>query len=201
MHLQLLTLCPRSWRLLLLMREYNIEFLAQISDLTTDLKYPTVEGYDSDTSYILTNINNFLLTPSEINLYGYWVNVIEIDFIPSIVMPIRFERAVKPVMLRMPPDVRRLSKKRQDLHAKLYELEEWLCNHAWLLGARFTIADLSLAASIAVLEYMGEISLDDTLQYLKAWYTNLKSRQSFDIVLSQKCPGLEAHKDFIRLPC
>jgi glutathione S-transferase len=66
----------------------------------------------------------------------------------------------------------------------------WLAGtRNWLAGARLTYADLAAAASLSVLDYLGEI---DWTEYPAArdWYTRVKSRPSFRPLLADRVRGL-----------
>ncbi|MCO6390970.1 glutathione S-transferase family protein [Aliihoeflea aestuarii] len=66
----------------------------------------------------------------------------------------------------------------------------WLAGtRNWLAGPRLTYADLAAAASISVLDYMGEI---DWSEYgaAREWYTRMKSRPSFRPLLADRIRGL-----------
>ncbi|AGF74804.1 glutathione S-transferase [Bartonella australis AUST/NH1] len=66
----------------------------------------------------------------------------------------------------------------------------WLCaSRDWLIGAELSYADLAAAASISVLDFLGEI---DWEQYSAAqeWYMRIKSRPSFRPLLMDRIRGI-----------
>ena len=66
----------------------------------------------------------------------------------------------------------------------------WLASERdWLAGNSFTQADLTAAAALSILDYMGEIdwSLDEQL---KQWYARVKSRPSFRPLLADRIRGM-----------
>ena len=66
----------------------------------------------------------------------------------------------------------------------------WLAGtRNWLAGGRITYADLAAAATISILDYLGEI---DWTEYPSArdWYSRLKSRPSFRPLLGDRVRGL-----------
>jgi glutathione S-transferase len=66
----------------------------------------------------------------------------------------------------------------------------WLAGtRNWLAGPRLTYADLAAAASISVLDYMGEIDWSEH-GAAKEWYTRMKSRPSFRPLLADRFRGL-----------
>ena len=73
----------------------------------------------------------------------------------------------------------------------------WLAEtRAWLAGSSFSMADLSAAAQLSALDYMGDVdwALNDAA---KEWYARIKSRPSFRPLLADRISGLAppAHYD------
>lgn len=66
----------------------------------------------------------------------------------------------------------------------------WLAgSRQWLAGERMSYADLAAAASISILDYLGEIEWADS-PLVKDWYQRLKSRPSFRPLLTERVRGL-----------
>lgn len=66
----------------------------------------------------------------------------------------------------------------------------WLAgSRTWLAGDRLSYADLAAAASISVLDYLGEIDWQET-PVAKEWYQRLKSRPSFRPLLAERIRGI-----------
>jgi glutathione S-transferase len=73
----------------------------------------------------------------------------------------------------------------------------WLAEtRAWLAGPSLTLADLSAAAHLSALDYIGDVdwSLSDGA---KDWYARMKSRPSFRAILADRVSGMAppAHYD------
>ena len=67
---------------------------------------------------------------------------------------------------------------------------DWLAGqYSWLAGADISLADLSAAAHISVLDYFGDV---DWQRYpeVKLWYMKLKSRPGFRALLSDVLVGM-----------
>ncbi len=58
----------------------------------------------------------------------------------------------------------------------------------WLVGDRFTLADIAAAAQLSVLDYLGEINWE-CYPEVKEWYALIKSRPSFRALLKDRTPG------------
>ena len=66
----------------------------------------------------------------------------------------------------------------------------WLAgSRQWLAGDRLSYADLAAAASISVLDYLGEIDWTES-PIAKEWYQRLKSRPSFRPILAERVRGV-----------
>jgi glutathione S-transferase len=58
----------------------------------------------------------------------------------------------------------------------------------WLAGDHFSLADITAAAHISVLDYVGDVPWGDH-ETAKDWYARIKSRPSFRPILSDHIPG------------
>ena len=66
----------------------------------------------------------------------------------------------------------------------------WLAGtRNWLSGKTFTAADLAAAASVSILDYMGELTWAEAPQ-ARDWYARVKSRPSFRPLLAERIRAL-----------
>lgn len=66
----------------------------------------------------------------------------------------------------------------------------WLTGrNDWLAGSEFSIADITAATQLSVLDYLGDIYWDDYPE-VKMWYMRIKSRPSFHTILTDQIPIL-----------
>ena len=103
------------------------------------------------------------------------------------------ERALKLVMTPDQgggaPDSKILRLARANIRQHLKYLA-WLAgSRTYLAGDRLSYADLSAAAAISVLDYLGEIDWAEAPQ-AKEWYTRIKSRPSFRPLLQERVRGV-----------
>jgi len=63
--------------------------------------------------------------------------------------------------------------------------------HNWLAGKRMTIADLTAAAHVSCLDYLGDVPWDD-YPAVREWYAVMKSRPGFRGLLADHLPGFPA---------
>ncbi len=61
----------------------------------------------------------------------------------------------------------------------------------WLSGERFSLADVTAAAHLSALDYIGDVPWD-AHPSAKAWYARVKSRPAFRPLLDEDVPGFAA---------
>lgn len=197
MQWKFLPLCPRSWKILLLLNEQKAIFDYKTLSLNSLEINPLYEN-GTDISYIFENLMQ-LFDTKLIAEYGRWFSKFEHELVTEIILPIRYERVIKPIVHRISPDMTQLQQKRQKLKKFLIEVAEILNERNWFVGNRFTFADMTFAAAVAVLDYLGEIQWEnEQLKGLRNLYSNVKSRESFTIILEQKCYALTPHINFFK---
>lgn len=87
------------------------------------------------------------------------------------------------------PDSKVLRTSRANIRQHMKYLS-WLAgSRPWLAGDRISYADLAAAATVSVLDYLGEIDWSDA-PTAKEWYVRLKSRPSFRPLLSERVRGV-----------
>lgn len=66
----------------------------------------------------------------------------------------------------------------------------WLAaTRDWLAGPRLSYADLAAAATLSILDYLGEINWSE-YEAARDWYSRMKSRPSFRPLLNDRVRGL-----------
>jgi glutathione S-transferase len=103
------------------------------------------------------------------------------------------ERVLKPQMPSdqggRSPDSGALRAARSNVRQHM-KYTNWLAaTRNWLAGPRITYADLAAAATISVLDYLGEIDWND-YGACREWYSRVKSRPSFRPLLADRIRGL-----------
>ena len=75
----------------------------------------------------------------------------------------------------------------------------WLVRRRdWLAGNRLTYADLSAAAHLSAIDYLGDVPWDED-ETAKAWYARIKSRPAFRTLLGEQLPGLAPAPSYANL--
>ncbi len=87
------------------------------------------------------------------------------------------------------PDSKMLRTARNNIRQHM-KYVTWLAgSRQWLAGERMSYADLAAAASISILDYLGEIEWTEA-PVVKDWYQRIKSRPSFRPLLNERVRGL-----------
>jgi len=75
----------------------------------------------------------------------------------------------------------------------------WLAERrAWLAGDSFTIADITAAAHLSCVDYLGDVPWDRNPE-ARTWYARVKSRPSFRAILADHITGLQPPKHYADL--
>jgi glutathione S-transferase len=103
------------------------------------------------------------------------------------------ERVLKPVMPDAQgggaPDAGAIRAARANIRQHM-KYANWLAGtRNWFAGSRISYADLAAAATLSVLDYLGEIDWTD-YPSARAWYSRVKSRPSFRPLLGDRVRGL-----------
>ena len=110
-------------------------------------------------------------------------------FASEVESSIVYEKIMKVFMGKGNPDASILRVGRKNLITHMQYIN-WLSkNRDWLAGNSYSIADISAAANLSILDYLGEITWRE-YSFAKEWYARVKSRPSFRSVLLDKIPGL-----------
>lgn len=96
------------------------------------------------------------------------------------------------------PDSRILKVGLNNLNFHL-EYIDWLTErHNYLAGDDFSLADITVAAHLSVVDYLGDVPWDG-YKNAKLWYSKIKSRPSFKEILKDNIKGILPAKHYINL--
>ncbi|MHB1206390.1 MAG: glutathione S-transferase family protein [Rhodospirillaceae bacterium] len=86
-------------------------------------------------------------------------------------------------------DSRALRAGRENIHTHLQYITWLKERRGWLAGDQLSIADLSAAANLSLVDYSGDVPWDQYPE-AKEWYVRMKSRPSFRALLKDTVPGV-----------
>ena len=110
-------------------------------------------------------------------------------FYQDVTKKIVYEKTLKRPMGEGGPDSRSLREGAQHLLPYLDYFSWLLEKHHWLGGESLSFADLTLAAHLSCLDYMGNLPWEKYPE-IKEWYARLKSRPSFQSLLFDNVAGI-----------
>lgn len=99
-----------------------------------------------------------------------------------------FERVTKRIARIGYPDGASLKAGSQNIRVHLDYMSYLLDSENWLGGNRLSIADLTAAAHLSCLDYVGDVPWED-YPTVRDWYAVLKSRPAFRSLLADHLPG------------
>lgn len=112
-----------------------------------------------------------------------------VNFFADVTNNIIFEKVMKKFMDKSSPDSSSIRKGNSNIK-KYFDYINWLANRRnWLAGEDFSLADISAAAHISCLDYMGSIEWESYPE-VKNWYVRIKSRPSFREILKDRISNI-----------
>ena len=82
---------------------------------------------------------------------------------------------------------------------RYFKYIDWLsARRVYLGGKSLSMADLTVASHLSVLDYLGEVSWDSYPE-MRIWYSKIKSRPSFSSLLQDKIPGIIPSESYSNL--
>lgn len=108
------------------------------------------------------------------------------------------EKIMKRFLKSGEPNSRAIRAGKENIHYHL-EYVAWLTERrTWLGGDLFSIADITAAAHLSALDYLGDVPWDEH-EHTKNWYARIKSRPSFRPILADHLPGAPPPKHYADL--
>jgi glutathione S-transferase len=97
-----------------------------------------------------------------------------------------------------PPDTETMRAARSNIRYHLTYIGWLVRKRDWLAGDRLTYADLSAAAHLSTIDYLGDVPWDED-ETAKAWYARIKSRPAFRTLLGETLAGLAPSPSYANL--
>lgn len=99
------------------------------------------------------------------------------------------EKVVNRLLRIGQPDSRAIRAGHQNVRIHLDYIGFLMERRTWLAGDRLTLADLTAAAHLSCVDYLGDVPWDQ-YEEAKTWYARIKSRPCFRSLLADYLPGL-----------
>ena len=122
----------------------------------------------------------------------------DVKFYREVYRNIIYEKIYKRFAYGQTPDSKVLKNGYNNLEFHL-EYIDWLTEQKnYLAGDVFSMADISAAANLSILDYLGDISWDN-YKNAKLWYSKIKSRPSFKELLKDNIRGILPARTYAEL--
>ncbi|HEY1096207.1 MAG TPA: glutathione S-transferase family protein [Alphaproteobacteria bacterium] len=108
------------------------------------------------------------------------------------------EKLMKRVLKSGQPDGQRIRAGHQNIHMHLDYIGYLVDRRRWLAGPEFSLADITAAAHLSAIDYIGDVPWDDH-KAARDWYARVKSRPSFKPLLEDTLPGTAPAKHYADL--
>ncbi len=110
-------------------------------------------------------------------------------FVRDVTDLIWHEKLIKRLRDRATPDSAAVRRGLANIHEHLDYIGHLFDQNHWLGGDDLTLADLTAAAQLSVLDYMGDVPWEKH-PAAKLWYAKIKSRPSFRPLLADRLPSI-----------
>lgn len=186
-------------------RQYKFSENHVFSDLPTlvENNNTVLEGWYSIVEYIgrAYKSNSLLGSSSQEKGEVFRISsLFNIGFFADVTNNVVFERVIKKHLDRSSPDSASIRKGNGNIK-KYFDYISWLIDRRnWLAGNDFSFADISAAAQISCIDYIGSIDWESYPE-VKDWYVRIKSRPSFRDILKDRIidinpPSFYSNLDF-----
>ncbi len=139
------------------------------------------------------------LARAEVRRLMAWFDV---KFYTEVTEPVLTEKVIRRFVAnpdgRGSPDMARMRAGLSMLRPHLDYLAMLAEERSWLAGDDLSLADLAAAAHISALDYLGEIAWAE-YPVAQMWYSRIKSRPSFRVLLSDTIPGVAPSAHYANL--
>lgn len=212
-------LCPFSRKLRVMMNEKGVEYKLQVYEfwnkskqnfnLTKFGSVPILVAGKSvfqhstlASSYLERVYNNVELVPKDFNknlqvkTMCLWF---EEKFFNDVVYHALYQKVINAIAANSPPDTSVLGLIKANLESYFEYIDSLLTRSTWIACDFFTLADITAACQISVLDYLGFIDWKKTPTTIGDWYCVVKSRQSFKPLLDDRLIGFDPPSHYSKL--
>jgi len=132
---------------------------------------------------------------AEARRLAFWF---DLKFAREVTSNIVYEKMMKRLLGGGEPDSERIRVGKDNIRYHLEYIEFLTERRNWLAGDNLTCADLAAGAHLSVIDYLGDVPWDEHVE-AKNWYARLKSRPSFQPLLTDHVAGVVPPKTYADL--
>lgn len=161
----------------------------------------SISGNYAISEYLEEFVGEIKLLPNDIKKRAEVRRLIEwfdVKFYEEVYKKIVYEKIFKRFHSGLAPDSKVLKIGLSNLNFHM-EYIDWLTEkQSYIAGDFFSLADITAAAHLSVIDYLGDIPWDG-YKNAKLWYSKIKSRPSFKDILKDTIRGILPSKHYANL--
>lgn len=212
------SISPQSRKIRLVMAEKKMLFVLkeetpwnpskEIMDINPSGELPVlvldgnvISGNHAITEYLEENNPQYKLLPedslqrAEVRRIEEWF---DIKFYNEIYKYIVAEKIIKRFQYKQAPNSKILKAGINNLRFHLEYIDYLADKNNYLAGKELSLADLTAAAHLSIIDYLGDIPWND-YKNAKIWYAKIKSRPSFKEILKETIKGIPPSTNYTNL--
>ena len=108
------------------------------------------------------------------------------------------EKIIKRFQLKEAPNSKILKAGLNNLKYHMQYIDYLADRNSYIAGNRLSLADLTVAAHLSIIDYLGDISWNE-YKNAKVWYAKIKSRPSFKDILKDNIRGIHPSVNYANL--
>lgn len=108
------------------------------------------------------------------------------------------EKIIKRFQIKEAPNSKILKAGLNNLKYHMQYIDYLADRNSYIAGNRLSLADLTVAAHLSIIDYLGDISWND-YKNAKLWYAKIKSRPSFKDILKDNIKGIHPSANYTNL--
>jgi len=160
-----------------------------------------ISGNYAITEYLEESSAQYKLLPEDIKERAEVRRIMEwfdTKFYNEVYKYIITEKIVKRFQLKQAPNSKVLKAGLNNLKFHMEYVDYLADKNSYIAGKKLSLADLTVAAHLSVIDYLGDISWSE-YKNAKLWYAKIKSRPSFKDILKDNIRGIMPSANYTNL--
>lgn len=212
------SISPQSRKIRLIMAEKKMLFVLKeeepwnlsqdIIDINPSGELPVlvydgnvISGNYAITEYLEESNPQYKLLPEDVKERAEVRRIMDwfdVKFYNEVYKYIVSEKIIKRFQLRQPPNSKVLKAGLNNLKFHMEYIDYLADRNNYLCGNTLSMADLTVAAHLSILDYLGDIPWSE-YKNAKLWYAKIKSRPSFKDILKDTIRGIFPSANYTNL--
>jgi len=160
-----------------------------------------ISGNYAITEYLEESNPQYKLLPEDVKERAEVRRIMDwfdIKFYNEVYKYIVSEKIIKRFQLKQAPNSKVLKAGINNLRFHMEYVDYLADKNSYIAGKKLTLADLTVAAHLSVIDYLGDISWNE-YKNAKLWYAKIKSRPSFQEILKDNIRGIHPSANYANL--